>query len=60
MIVRTPPVQIYTSTLHRRDRLWGRSRGRRRRRRTLDVAALALSLVIAASVVVAILAPAAS
>lgn len=58
MVVRTPPGHIYTSTLHRRERAWGRPR--RGRRRRVDAAALALSLVVIATVVVAILAPAAS
>jgi hypothetical protein len=58
MVVRTPPGHIYTSTLHRRERAWGRAR--RHRRRKVDVAALALSLLVIATVAVAILAPAAS
>jgi hypothetical protein len=66
LTVRTPPVHIYTSTLHRRERAWvGRHRARRahrrrRRVRALDLAALGLSLLFAAVLVVALLAPAAS
>jgi len=66
MAVRTPPVQIYTSTLARRDRAWsrgrdrGRGRRRRRRVRALDFAALGLSLLVVAAVVAAVLAPAAA
>jgi hypothetical protein len=57
MAVRTPPVQIYTSTLHRRERAWGRGRARAR---ALDRAALGLSLLVVAVLVVAVLAPTAS
>jgi hypothetical protein len=67
MAVRIPPVQIYTSTLHRRERAWGRGRDparrahrRRRRVRALDLAALGLSLLVVAVLVVAVLAPTAS
>jgi hypothetical protein len=66
MAVRTPPVHIYTSTLHRRERAWGRGRDgvrrtrRRRRVRALDLAALGLSLLVVGVLVVAVLAPAAS
>jgi hypothetical protein len=57
MAVRTTPVHIYTSTLHRRERAWGRGRNRAR---ALDLAALGLSLVVVAVLVVAVLAPTAS
>jgi hypothetical protein len=57
MAVRTPPVHIYTSTLHRRERGWGRGRDRAR---VLDLAALGLSLLVVAVLVVAVLAPTAS
>jgi hypothetical protein len=66
MTVRTPPVHIYTSTLHRRERAWlGRDRARRahrrrRRVRALDLAALGLSLLLVAVLVVAVLAPTAT
>ncbi|MDX6659477.1 MAG: hypothetical protein QOJ55_299 [Solirubrobacteraceae bacterium] len=57
MAVRTPPVHIYTSTLHRRQRAWGRGRDRAR---ALDLAALGFSLLVVAVLVVAVLAPTAS
>jgi hypothetical protein len=57
MAVRTPPVHIYTSTLHRRERAWGRGRDRAR---ALDLAALGVSLLVVAVLVVAVLAPTAS
>jgi hypothetical protein len=57
MAVRTPPVHIYTSTLHRRERAWGRGRDRARAR---DLGALGLSLLVVAVLVVAVLAPTAS
>jgi hypothetical protein len=67
MAVRMPPVHIYTSTLHRRERAWGRGRDRarrahrrRRRVRALDLAALGLSLLVVAVLAVAVLAPTAS
>jgi hypothetical protein len=68
MVVRTPPVQIYTSTLTRRERAWRRGgRGaarrdsrRRRRARARDLALLLASMLLAATVLVAVLAPAAS
>ena len=67
MAVRTPPVHIYTSTLHRRERAWGRGRDRarraqrrRRRVRAVDVAALGASLLVVAVLVVAVFVPAAS
>jgi hypothetical protein len=59
MVVRTPPGHIYTSTLHRRDRAWGRTRPRRRRSLG-ELAVLAVSLVIVVAVAVAILAPTAT
>jgi hypothetical protein len=57
MAVRPPPVHIYTSTLHRRERAWGRGRDRAR---ALDLAALGLSLLVVAVIVVAVLAPTAT
>ncbi len=57
MAVRTPPVHIYTSTLHRRERAWGRGRDRAR---ALELAALGLSLLVLAVLVVAVLAPTAT
>jgi len=68
MVLRTPPVQIYTSTLTRRERAWRRGgrdaarRPARRRRRAWvrDLAILGVSTLLAATVLVAVLAPAAS
>ena len=63
MVLRTPPVQIYTSTLTRRERAWRRGgrdaarRPARRRRRAWvrDLAILGVSTLLAATVLVAVL-----
>jgi hypothetical protein len=70
MIVRTPPVQIYTSTLRRSERAWHRGgrdgvvvrrgSGRRRRVWARDLAIAGVAVLVVAVLVVAVLAPTAS
>ena len=55
MLVRTPPTQIYASTLSRRQRAWVRSRRRRALGRLYAAVGVAV-IVLAAALVLAVLA----